>query len=190
MLVADLDLLREPQVGDLTMNSDLRADPEYPPVKPEYLPLLIGAVLFVLSLISPCVRLVFSPGGGEVCNGFYILMSGWMGPLVGNVAWAANPLALLALVLLLVDMVQAARLISAMAVVVSLQTMAFPGTVIVSGGPFPGSEQATGLACGAFVWMLSILFVLLACLAAQPVKRVKTLGCRRHGLYGSGSMVK
>jgi hypothetical protein len=74
---------------------------EASPGRGRFAVVLASAVLFLLACVLPAMT-VFNTGRSARSQmfGLQLLLTGWLGPLVGQFAWYANPFHVLALVLL------------------------------------------------------------------------------------------
>lgn len=54
--------------------------------------------LYLAACVLPCLEFDTATGDHEVWYGFSLLLQGWMAVLVGQTAWMANPLWLLAMI--------------------------------------------------------------------------------------------
>lgn len=117
-----------------------------------------SAALYAASLILPAIAETY-PGGMRIDEqGYLILAMGWMGILIGQVGWFANPVWLLAVVLLWRRRWTGAARASGAAVLLGAVSFALYSTGIPSDS---GDTIKAGLLIGFWVWWSS-LWVLAA----------------------------
>lgn len=115
-------------------------------------------MLFLVSLALPGLVLETS----ETVAGWRLLLTAWYGLLVLQVAWLANPLFIVALVLAARRRPQAARVLAAGAFGIGL--FSFTADIWIA-----NHVRITGLGAGFYVWMAAF-----ALLAAVPGRRNET----------------
>jgi hypothetical protein len=128
--------------------------------------ILLSLALFAASLFYPALLFKdHSPViGGEV------LGWGWWGFMTGNFAWMANPVFLLCLILLWKREIGLARLFTACAIALGLHSYAATEWWFNEGFGTP----ILGLGTALYIWMSSLVVLLLASLAAvAPAKVVE-----------------
>lgn len=117
-----------------------------------------SAVLYAVSLILPAISETY-PGGMRIDEqGYLILAMGWMGILIGQVGWFANPAWLLAVVLLWLRRWKGAARASVVAVLLGAVSFALYRTGLPSDS---GATIEAGLLIGFSAWWGS-LWVLAA----------------------------
>ena len=108
-----------------------------------------SAVLFAASLILPAIAETY-PGGMRIDEqGYLILAMGWMGILIAQVGWFANPLWLLGLILLWRQRWKGAAIASVLAVLVGAVSFMLYRTGLPSDS---GATIKAGLLVGFWVW--------------------------------------
>lgn len=119
--------------------------------------ILFSLAIFAASLFFPALLFEDAPPvmGGEV------LGWGWWGFLTGNFAWLANPIFLLSLFLLSKRKIGLARLTTAGAVLLGLQSYAAHEWWFNEGAGTP----IIGLGTAFYIWMSSLVALFLASLA-------------------------
>lgn len=118
--------------------------------------------LWFVSLFLPCI-IKFPPARSVV--GLEILVTGWLSPVAGNLAWFANPFFLIAVVRILTG--KAAPGMALAAVVLGLHTFwltHLPNSI--------GSHPIYGFGWGAILWFASLLLMMAAAGSLQYEKRL------------------
>lgn len=108
--------------------------------------LFLGGLLWVGSLWLPA----FQTAQGDVL-GYWLFITGWMGFAVFQLGWYANPVMLLA-VLLMNNLPKRAALMALVAIIMATQSFwlhALPSDTV--------KMEITGLSMGFWLWYLSIL---------------------------------
>ncbi len=123
-------------------------------MKIENVLLYTGVGAYTLSLFLPSIVEI---GGTDQGLGFVILIIGWMGVFIFMFAWLANPLLLTALICIRFKKYTASAVLSLAAFILSLQSYAFHGEP--TEGPGPGNPTYLGI--GFYVWVLSIVCILI-----------------------------
>ncbi len=127
--------------------------------------LFLSALSFVVSLFLP----TFFTSDGDITGG-WILILGWMGIVVFQFAWYANPLNVLAL-LIIDSQPRLSILLSLLALAIASETFTFQE---IPTGLFTGIDskkiyiQELGL--GFYAWYLSQILFLLALLSRYLLK--------------------
>jgi hypothetical protein len=117
--------------------------------------LTAAAVAYVASLFLPGILT-----SSQALHGIYILWNGWMGPLVGEFAWYANPLFLLAAWLILRDRVNPARICAFLSLALGLTSFFAKEWWFNEGSGTP----IQSLDLGFYVWLLSLTLMAMASL--------------------------
>jgi len=115
---------------------------------------VMSGILWCCSM--PLVGLVLYAGQKQL-TGFEILATGWLSPLMGNVAWFANPSFAVALLGVLTK--KAFPKIAIASVFLALDTFRFSQYVLNEGG---STTNVYGYGWGAVVWFISLLLMLIA----------------------------
>ncbi|HXH03281.1 MAG TPA: hypothetical protein VNN09_08165 [Candidatus Competibacteraceae bacterium] len=124
----------------------------------------LSLLLYALACASPALEFVPSADGPQVARGLNLLALGWLGVLVLQFAWLANPLLWLAWTLLLLRRRRGAALCAGLALVVATDTLRLFHTPLpadISGG---NHQQLQALAIGFWLWLASMAVVPLAAL--------------------------
>lgn len=123
--------------------------------------LLASAVPFLTACFAPA--LVFKASGGaiETWSGAEALGMGWLGPLLGLFGWLANPLALLALLLVALGLYRSAAVCALLACGVSLDTFRLYGQAIPADEASARTLELQALGWGVWAWFASLAVPLL-----------------------------
>lgn len=117
----------------------------------------ICLLLFVLACATPCLEM--SHKSDPVWYGLRILVLGWMGILVGQFAWLANPLWVVGLCLLAFRKWSAAAIVSGLSLLFALNTLA----LFVM--PLPADEASVNktslvqFRIGFYFWLASLVLL-------------------------------
>lgn len=115
----------------------------------------ISLLCYAAACVSPCLEMFKQ--GVDVWYGARILVIGWLGLLVGQFAWLANPLWAVGLLFLTLRRPTIALIASALALLLALQTF------MLFGMPLPGDEggvtklELLRLRYGFYLWLASLL---------------------------------
>jgi hypothetical protein len=127
----------------------------------------VSLVLFVAACFAPALSFrVYSSDPArytiEVNRGGNILFIGWMGVLVGQVAWVANPPWVLGIGLLFFERIKGARILLTLAALLALSTLRLYRSEMPydEGGVTKMLLQAPLL--GFYLWLSSIVLALVA----------------------------
>ena len=122
--------------------------------------LLVLGLTFVLYLIACSTPALYLTGGDkERWFGFEVLVFGWLGALIGQFAWFANLLLLLAIALLLFRRWIATLVCSLLATSLALHTIViFSQDIPLDEGGVRHAE-VIGLGVGFYIWLLSLLSI-------------------------------
>jgi hypothetical protein len=119
--------------------------------------LVISAVPFVVACATPCLYVTSTNYGSQHWLGLYILVSGWTAFFVGQFAWFANCLLLLACVLFLYRRWLTTIIILLLALLIAMQTF------MVLGQDLPADEggvnrmHVTAIGTGFYFWLASFI---------------------------------
>ncbi len=114
----------------------------------------LSVALFVLACVTPCLEM--SRKSDPVWYGLRILSLGWLGILVGQVAWFANPLWLISVLLLASRKWIAAIIFSGLALLVAANTL------LLFVMPLPADESGMNktslerFRIGFYCWLASL----------------------------------
>lgn len=101
-------------------------------------------------------------------DGYEMLLMGWAAVLLGMLAWLANPLMLMAVLLSAFGVHLVSRILSGLAVAVALQSYLFEG-VPFTGGSVDAENRVDYLGLGFYLWMASlVLFAAYCFLKKKP----------------------
>lgn len=114
---------------------------------------LISVLVFVISLFNECFK-----ANGTECYGFMALILGWMNVSMSFVCWFANPLYLLAIIMLYVHRV-AAVVISIMAFGLAISFHFINQVLVNEAGTI---TKIDSLSIGYWLWLLSIGIIIFA----------------------------
>lgn len=117
------------------------------------------AGLWALTLFLPALE----PTGGRAFTGLDLLRQGWQGLRYGVVAWLANPMLAIALMLAALRIERAATLVSGTAAIVAATSFVAHATAVSAGAAVP--EFAFGV--GFYLWLAVMLGLFLTCLTAS-----------------------
>lgn len=114
----------------------------------------LSLVLWLLSLLLPAWALY----NGDQTPGYYVLMTGWLGPIVGNIAWFANVFFLSAAVKLVFHD-RPAPISASVGMLVALDTLRYDEVLLNEGGT---TAPIYGYGAGAILWLAAISILLMA----------------------------
>ena len=114
-------------------------------------------ILSLITWASSLYFLSFTFYNGHTISGLEVLLSGWIGPLMGNFAWFANSFFILSAVLLLHN--KNAIKFTIFTIAIALNTITFTSYLVHEGGL---TSQLYGYGLGVYFWFLSIFLMLIA----------------------------
>lgn len=124
--------------------------------------------LFLVACVAPCLEFLnTNTSSMDVMQGFQILLMGWMGVFVGQLAWFANLLFALGLLLLSLRRRTGAVICGTMAVVVASDTF------VLFSQQLPANEGDVGklilqhLRAGFYVWAAALVLLPLGALVLR-----------------------
>lgn len=130
--------------------------------------LRISFLLFVIACCSPALELTtttreHTPVTHLNMWGFQLLLRGFMGIFFGIIAWFANPLWVVALLLVSFKWVKAALAVSLASLVIAFTTFLAIGKDLGVWQSDIYHQHPSALLPGCFLWMASLAVVPLAC---------------------------
>ncbi len=108
---------------------------------------LISLILYIVSLFMTAAVAT----NGEIINGLFLLLFGWAGIIAGVIAWYANPLYIISIILLLCKKYKAALILLVISVVIALQSFI--------GIPMENFYNQGTPSTGFYLWELSFIIV-------------------------------
>ncbi len=129
--------------------------------------LIFSPLLFFVACALPAARIATGPPW----LGKELLAAGFLGPLVGQFAWYANPLWLGSLIAAGLRRRRWTLLLSLAAVAVGLLMLTLPGHDIPRDEGGVNKDHAEGLLYGAWVWLASIALPALGAALSREEKR-------------------
>jgi hypothetical protein len=134
--------------------------------------LLVAAsiVSYVAACATPALHLAGREntlGERSSMSGLAAFFSGFFALFEGQFAWLANPLGLIALILLFRRRYDASQLLSLAAFLVAQQTWFLVGTVIWGDEAGVKKELVTSLGPGFYLWLLGFLLLAVASRVGQ-----------------------
>jgi hypothetical protein len=130
----------------------------------------ISLLLYVIACCSPALELTttttqaqLAPVAHETMWGYQVLRSGYMGLSFGIIAWLANPLWAVALVLVAFKWVKVALAVSLASLVISLTTFLAIGKDLAVWKSDIYHQHVSAMLFGSFLWMASLALVPLVC---------------------------
>lgn len=139
--------------------------------------LICGSILFFLACVFPALEFRRNENGIETWPGFQILIIGWMGMLIGQFAWFANPFLLGAALSLFLKRRRACVICAGLALLISLHTFALFGTTVPADEGGVGKLFLQRVREGTWLWLASIVVMLVGgCLARldpRPPAQIK-----------------
>ena len=131
--------------------------------------LRISLWLYVIACGLPALELTTTTGAQHTpvahntMWGFQILLSGYLGIFYGIFAWFANPLWILALLLIFFKWVKTALVVSLASLAIALTTFLIIGKDLAVWESDLYHQHPSALLVGSFLWMASLAVVPLAC---------------------------
>jgi hypothetical protein len=131
--------------------------------------LRISFVLYLLACCFPALeftttaRGIPTPVTHESMWGFQLLMRGYMGIFIRNIGWFANPLWVVALVLVFFERVKAALAVSLVSLVIALTSILVIGKDLAVWETDLYHQRVSAFLPGFYSWMASLAVVPLAC---------------------------
>ena len=123
--------------------------------------LAISVVLYVVACNLPALEFRRNEAGTDVWYGGQAAGIGWLGIFVGQVAWFANPLWLLAGVLLFAGRPKWSMACSCLALLLSLDTWSLYDQVLAGDEGGVSKLYLRRIREGTYVWLASFITVLL-----------------------------
>lgn len=115
----------------------------------------VAAAVYGLALVLPAV----TAPGAPVYSGFDMLLEGWRGVRGGVLAWFANPLFQVAVLLAIGDYRRSAGVLTGIACVLGLTSFAATPLARTSGLAMPELDYAAGF----YVWLAALFALLVWC---------------------------
>jgi hypothetical protein len=131
--------------------------------------LRISLLLYLIACCTPALELTttarehLTPVTHETMWGFQLLLRGFIGVFFGIIAWFANPLWAVALLLVSVKWVKAAMAVSLASLVISFTSFLAIGKDLAVWESDIYHQHPSALLPGCFLWMASLALVPLAC---------------------------
>jgi hypothetical protein len=132
--------------------------------------LRISLLLYVIACCSPALELTLTttrqnltPVTHETLWGVQLLLRGFMGIFFGIIAWFANPLWAVALLLVSFKWVKTALAVSLVSLVIAFTTFLAIGKDLAVWESDIYHQRLSALLPGCFLWMASLAVVPLAC---------------------------
>jgi hypothetical protein len=145
-----------------------------------------GLAFFLIACASPALVFITTGGSTEVWEGAKVLGLGWMGMLVGQIAWCANPVMVLSLIFLLFRRWLAAAILTLVALAIAANTL------LLFSQEIPVDEASTSklrlehLGIGFYFWVASMIVVVVG---AIILRRRGRAGCNlTHKLAAPGNI--
>lgn len=107
----------------------------------------ISFILYIVSLFLTAAM----AKNGEIVTGLYLLLFGWAGIIGGVIAWYANPLYVISIILLLFKKHKVALILLVISVVIALQSFI--------GIPMQNFYNSGSPSTGFYVWELSFIIL-------------------------------
>ena len=117
----------------------------------------LGLLLFFTSLAMPAMRL----DNGEVWPGSQVLMSGWLGPFIGQFGWYANPFFVTAVVFIFLRRAGWAAAFTVLALVFAVTSGMILNAVIPLDEANVRKAKMIGFGPGFYVWFTALATPLL-----------------------------
>lgn len=114
----------------------------------------ISVVLYLIACATPCLEV--SQKSDPVWLGLQILVMGWLGILVGQFAWLANPLWLAGLLFFAFRKWMAALILSGLALVFALNTFTMFVTELPADEGGMNTFHLVRLRIGFYLWLASL----------------------------------
>jgi hypothetical protein len=133
---------------------------------------LIAIVAWAFVLWLPAAEVA----GGPEYTGFAVLTTGWRAVRLGIVAWYANPSFLISTVLFGMRRWRAAALVSALAWLLALTSLAARPLATAIGTTLPSFDFKVGF----YLWLIVIGGFFLACLRALAARRNTEMSANRR----------
>ena len=106
--------------------------------------------------------------------GFQLLLRGFMGVFMGTIGWFANPLWVIALLLVFFKRVKAALAVSLLSVAIALSSITVIGKDLAVWESDPYHQRVSALLLGFYVWIVSLALVPVACWLKMKGSRQET----------------
>lgn len=135
--------------------------------------LVCAAILFLLACALPALEFRRNETGQDIWWGGQILAFGWLGLFIGQVAWFANPVMIVAALLLFFQRRRICVLCAAVALCLSFDTYSlFAGSIPADEGGV-GRLFLTRVREGTYLWQASIGVLAMGALVARaPAVRI------------------
>lgn len=133
-----------------------------------------SALLFLVACALPVLEFRRNAAGVEVWSGFEVFLMGWLGALLGQFAWYANPFAVLAAGLLCFRLRVPAAVLAGLAILVGLSTFTLFGATVPADEGGVGKLYLQSLREGTWVWFGSLAVLLIGTFVAHLPPRMPT----------------
>ncbi len=153
-------------------------------MRPRYLPLL-SVALYLVSCFLPVLTFQKTGGSsGETWMGYHALLMGWMGVMVAQPAWFANPLWFAGSIFLIPNRGRIVSiLLCSFALLLALPALSLVGNEVPADEGGVLRQRVQQLHAGAYVWILSIACQVVVGLYAA----ISEMRKRRNAPTASGS---
>jgi len=151
--------------------------------------LRISLLLYLAACCSPALlfttvaRDSLTPVTHDTMWGFQVLLKGYLGIVLGIIAWYANPLWLAALLLARFQWLKAAFAVALASLVVALTTFLAIGKDLAVWASDQYHQHLSAPLPGCFLWIASLAAVPLACWLRITEQKGKLEGIRQLGLF-------